>query len=110
MAAQPSSAAAVIRDADGISVSEREGEERVARDDGDVLLAVDGVRHGAVHNLAAEAGLPQHGAAARIERVEVALASPREEQIAGSRQDAAVGDVVLREGPLALQRLRVERD
>src|SRR3954469_16143178 len=75
MAAQPRTAATMIDRTVDISVSKAERVERIARDDGEVLLTVNGVRHRAVHDLTAEAGLPQHRAAAGVERIEVAFAS-----------------------------------
>src|SRR5262249_29154644 len=79
-----------------------------AGDDGDVLLAVDGVGHRAVDDLAAQAGLPELCAGMRVERVEVPLAPSGEEQVARGGQDAAVGHVELLEGPLLLARLRID--
>src|SRR5512132_2764269 len=90
-------------------IAQGKGIERIARDDGDILPAVDGVGHRAVDDLPAEAGLPQHVATAGVERVEVAFAPSREQQIGGGGENAAIGDVVLREGPLPLQGLRIER-
>src|SRR5437899_2576280 len=88
---------------------ERVHEQRAARVDGDVLTAVDRVRHRAGRHLAADARLPQLRAGARIEREEIAFAAAGEYEIAGGRQDPAVGDVGHLELPFQLARLRIER-
>ena len=90
------------------SVLEAEGDQRVARNHRDVLLAVDRVGDRPVDDLAAEARLPQHGAGARVERVEVAFAAAGEQQVGRRGQDAAVGDVELLELPLLLAGLRID--
>ena len=57
-----------------------------------------------------EAALPQQRAGARVERLEIAFAAAGEQQIGRGRQDAAVGEVVHRERPLALAGRRIDRD
>ena len=61
--------------------------------DGDILRAVDleGDRPGS--HLAAETSFPQYSAVSRIESVKVTFTSAGKEQIGGSGEDAAVGDV-----------------
>ena len=54
--------------------------------------------------------LPQQRAGARVERLEVAFASAREQQVRGRRQDAAVGDVGHLELPLLAPGAGIERD
>lgn len=82
----------------------------MARDDCHILRAVDGVGDRAVDDLAAQTRFPQLRAGDCIKRVEVTLATTGEQQVRGRRQDAAVGDVLLLESPLAFTGVGVERD
>ena len=58
----------------------------------------------------AEIRLPQQRSRARVERLKIPFASPREQHVRGRRQNAAVCDVGHVELPLLLARPGVERD
>src|SRR5215471_8988362 len=61
--------------------------------DRDVLLAGRLVRHRTRHDLTAKIGLPERRSRLGIQRVEIPLAPPGEEQVRRRCEDAAVCDV-----------------
>src|SRR5262245_16784941 len=83
-----------------ISFPQSEYAQREPGDRRDVLLPVDVVGDRTVDNLRPEARLPDERSGLRVERVEIALAAAREQQIRRRRQNAAVGDVGHRKAPL----------
>src|SRR5437899_10499206 len=68
---------------------ERRDGERAPRDDRDVLLAVDGIRHRRRADAGAGPELPQRLSGLGVERLEPAVDVAVEEEPAGRRRDAA---------------------
>src|SRR5690348_176873 len=80
----------------------------MAGGNGDELLSVHAVRNGSGRYLSAYGGFPEHRAVACIEGVEVAFAATGEQQVGGSGQDAAIGDVAHLEFPFQVAGMRVD--
>ena len=51
-------------------------DERMARNDGHVLPAIDGVRHGTVDDLATQARFPEFAARSRVEGIKIPRVRP----------------------------------
>src|SRR6185295_10305136 len=60
---------------------------------GDVLLAVDLIRHRAGHNLSTQVRLPKQRTRPRVDRMEVSFAATGEQQVGCRREQSAVCDI-----------------
>src|SRR6185503_6363537 len=87
--------------------TKREREQRVARGNRDVLLAVHRVTHRTRVHLTTERRLPQQCTRARIQCKEIAFLAAAEHDVTGGRQYTAPGDVGHFVFPLRLERVRI---
>src|SRR6185369_13174832 len=92
------------------SFAKAKSHQNITGDYGYVLLSIDLIRHRPVHDLRAKIDLPEQGAGARVERVEISFPAAGEEKVAAGGQNAAVADVVLFEFPFVLAGSRIDSD
>jgi len=93
----------------GLLLPQRKREQPVSGGDGHILAAIHCVADGAVGDLSAEHGFPEELAGARIERIEISLTAACEDQVRGSRQNAAVGDLRHLERPFDIACFWIDR-
>ena len=86
-----------------------EREQRTSRSHRNVLDAAGAIGDRRGRDLPAEIALPQQLAVGGIERVKESLAAAREENVAGGREQATVGDVRGRILPDLLPGQRIQR-
>ena len=86
-----------------------EGEKGRAGGNGDVLLAIDGVRHGSRVDGSAALEVPENFAGGGVERHKIAISIARENEAARSRKHAGPRWREMLQLPLDLTRGRIDR-